>query len=442
MQSGYAQYYGQPPFNGTPSCNDGLGDSQSGGSGGSCSKTVYGVSSPSGNTIILKLSGAQASINPVNVNSSSFYSTVDWQVDDYLVTVALTGQNTAGQALTGQQIQATVLMPNGLPSGTTITKYTWSFTGGTKGNPIKNWDPKGVAVDGTTPQQLFAFLNADLSQTDTTGNGLSGVNPILFYDEADKDAVTAKCVVSLTFPDGTTSSVTAKSSTVTFLKPTGNWSVAAPVSYVDSGTFGVNEVWNPDTITVPFGGGMGCFVQLITPSGQVSRTPPPGVSIMAAPPYYLKVPDGKGGWQLPSNGLDSGFPYPYGYVVNSDGSLGAAVNTGYTWDVSGKGASGDRPGQPYNPSLVTGDSGGNNWYSATMQNTFTTWMMFKPNTPNAIWVPLMTLSWSANVTVSNTSGSWAVVPDGGTSSPPTPTKTDTPPSWTSVNNASVAKMRP
>jgi len=379
-------------------------------------------------------------------NSSQVISHLEVSLTAFPISINLSGQNSANQALTGQQIMATLATPNGLPSGTKITSYTWSFSGGTSGNPIKTWNENGVAADGKTPQQLFQLTDADKTATDTTGNGLSGVNPLSFYDEIDKDAVTVKCAVNLTFPDGTTGTVNAVSPQVTFLKPTGSWSVASPVPYVDTtGGFGVNEVWNPDSISVPspFSGGSGCFAQLITPSNQATRTLPPGVSIMYAPPtYYLKVPDGKGSWQLPTGGLDAAFPYPYGYPVNSDGSLGTAVTSNYTWDVSGKGASGDRPKAPYSPSVVTGDIGGTNWYSATMQNTFTTYMMYKPSSPNAIWVPLMTLSWNANVTVSNTSGSWAVVPNTTSSPAPSPTKTDTPPSWTSVNNASAATMRP
>jgi len=260
--------------------------------------------------------------------------------------------------------------------------------------------------------------------------------------------LTITCAITLTAPDGkSTVNLTATSPPINVLKPTGSWSAASPVPYVNTtGSFGVNEAWLPDTITVPppfagRAGDLGCFAQLITPSSQATRTLPPGVSIMSAPiTYYAKVPDGNGGWQLPTVFLDTAFPYPFGYPVNPDGSLGTGVTKNYTWDVNGKGASGDRPGAPYSPSVVSRDIGGTNWYSATMQFAFTTYMMYKP--AGGIWVPLMMLSWNANVTVSNTSGAWTIIPNTTVPAPSTPTKTDTPPTWPSVSNASQEQLRP
>ena len=137
----------------------------------------------------------------------SISASVNLTVQLYSLTVSLSGQNSANQALTGQQITATLGEPTGLPTGTKITSYTWSFSGGTKSNPIKNWDFNAPG-DGT-PTQLVQFATTDSSQTDTTGNGIS-VSPISFYDQV-ADTVTTKCVVNLTSPDGTTKSVNAMS---------------------------------------------------------------------------------------------------------------------------------------------------------------------------------------------------------------------------------------
>jgi len=360
----------------------------------------------------------------------------------YPITISLTGQNPANQALTGQQITATLSTPNGLPAGTKITSYTWSFDGGTSPNPIKNWDGNGTAADGT-PQQLFPLTAADLTGTDTSGNGIS-VNPVSFYDQV-ADNVTAKCAVILKFPDGTTATVNAKSIPVAFLKPSASWNAYTTGPFVSASSYGANEIWKPVTITLPTAftsvGGMGGFVQLITPSGQETRNPAPGTPLLYANTYYEKVSDGKGGWVLPTEGLDTGFLYPFGNAVNPDGSLGVGSTTNYHWDVSGTGASGDKPSSPYNPPAVDGDTGGTDWYTATTQNKFGTWLMYKPGSTGGIWVPLLKLAWSMNLTITKTGGSWAVDPSSVVTNPPI-TTADSPPSWTKTNSATQASLRP
>ncbi len=423
----------------------------SGPSGGG-SVTGYSMASPSGSTISASCSPA---LNYTGTTTSSSRSavyadaSVNYSATVYPVTVVLSGQNPANQALTGQQITASLVEPNGLPSGTKISGYTWSFSGGTKGNPIKNWDPKGVAVDGTTPQQLFAFLNADLSQTDTTGNGLSGVNPILFYDEIDKDAVTVTCAVNLTFPDGTTSSVTAKSVPVTFFKPTASWTASATPPLGPqfdpsaAGSMGFDVQWSA-TITVPsqFSGGLGCFAQTVQPTIQFQRTP-----TGSQPTYcYLKEPqqnaDGTTTYVLPSRGLDTYFPYQNSLTTN--------YPQGYEWDVSGVGQSGDAPSAGFN--TPASDDGGSNWYNAFASGSFTTYLMYMPPSSatgpgGTIWVPLQTVdwSWTGSVVKNKATGSW----NSATNSSPAVTgttansgmQTDTPPQWTSTNVGSSV-LRP
>ena len=205
-----------------------------------------------------------------------------------------------------------------------------------------------------------------------------------------------------------------------------------------SGGYGATEYWNPATITVPspFSGGTGCFAQLITPSRQVTRSFPAGTSIMYPATYYAKIPDGNGGWMLPAVGLDTAFPYPFG----TNASSGAQVNSNYTWDVSSQGKSGDMPTAPYNPPAVSGDVGGTNWYTATMSDSFTTWLMYQPT--GGVWVPLQKLTWSTNITVSNASGPWAVSSGSTVTTPPSGSNINTPPTWATVNNASQVQMRP
>ena len=370
-----------------------------------------------------------------------------WHTDLFPVLLSISGTYDPAHgdfhALTGQQITATLAEPNGLPSGTKITKYTWSFGGGSNGNPIKNWDYTNNSV------QLVPFLPADLTKTDTTGNGLS-VPAINFYDQTADQKVTATCTINLKFPDGTTNSVTAVSPTVIFAKPTLAWAASAGGAFVNaSGSFGGTEYWNSAKITVPspFTGGTGCFAQLITPSRQATRTLPSGASIMYATTYYAKIPDSNGGWKLPTIGLDTAFPCPYGYTANPDGSPGASVSSGYTWDVSSIGISGDKPGSSYSPAAIPGDNGGTNWYTATMQDSFTTWVMYMPpasatGTKGIIWVPLQKLAWSENITVSNTSGVWALNPGSAVTSAASGTDANDPPGWSNVNIASQTQMRP
>jgi len=365
-------------------------------------------------------------------------------------TISLPGTSTdtdgSKKALTGQQV--TARLDNAPPH---VTSYTWSFTGGT---PIKNWDPYGKAADGT-PQQFFPFTDADKTGTDKTGSGIL-VPDLSFYDQS-ADTVTVKCVVNYMLPkDGNgnakSGSMTVTSKSITFLKPTASWAAYSTDPFINttSSIYGTNVVWRPVIITVPplkgVSGGTGCFVQLITPSRQATRHPAPGTSIMALNTYYAKNPvtnpDGSTGWVLPTQGLDGGFPYDFGYKANPDGSPGDPVKSNYMWDVSSTGISGDRPGASYYPAVVSGDSGGSDWYTATTQDKFTTWVMCKATSTNAIWVPLKKLDWSTNITVSNATGTWAISPGNTVNTPPSGTNASDFPSWTNVNIASQAAMRP
>jgi len=338
-------------------------------------------------------------------------------------------QNSVNRALVGQQITATL---NGIPANYTVTKYTWS---GQSGTCFKTYNE-------TAPSnQLVPLSSADKSGP---AAGSNTVAPLAFYDSA-KENLTLTCAITLTAPDGkSTVTLTATAPPINVLKPTASWTAYTSGPFVNnSGGYGANEVWNPATITVPspFTGGTGCFAQLITPSRQATRSFPAGTPMVYAATYYAKIPDGNGGWTLPSQGLDGAFPYQYGYQANPDGSPGAAVSgSSYTWNVSGTGISGDMPTAPYSPPAVSGDVGGTNWYTATMKDSFTTWLMYQP--PGGVWVPLQKLTWSTNTTVSNTSGPWAVSSGSTVTTPSSGTSANDPPTWTSVNNASSAQMRP
>lgn len=197
-------------------------------------------------------------------------------------TINLDGYKTVNgmlQAMAGQQIKATLLID--LPTGAKITSYTWSFDGGTFSNPIKNWNGNGTAPNGT-PQQLFPFTSADLTGTDTTGNGIT-VNPLNFYDQTT-DTITVKCAVGLKLSDGTTKTVPAQSLPITFLKPTSVWGIKSGIVRSPQGVtglFGVpgdkvytdGQSWHDVVINAPslFPGGQFSFVQTVKPILTVYR---------------------------------------------------------------------------------------------------------------------------------------------------------------------------
>ena len=274
------------------------------------------------------------------------------------------------------------------------------------------------------PSHQLVLLSDDPSYTTSAG--------FSFYDKS-AESVTITCKAVLVCPDGTSLTLNPSSQPINVLKPTASWSAYATAPFVNaSGGYGVNEYWQPITISVPtpFSGGLGCFAQLIKPSRQASRSFSAGTPMVYAATYYDKIPDGKGGWMLPSNGLDTNFPYPFVTGGNSDGS----------WPVSSAVTSGDMPTAPYNPPAVSGDAGGTNWYTATTQDSFTTWLMYQP--AGGVWVPLQQLVWSTNITVTNAGGPWAVSNGSAATTAKTGTDTKAPPGWTSVNNASQAQMRP
>jgi len=407
-----------------------------------CTSTRYTVQA-GGMTVPLTCSPS------IQVTAEASEIHVDYTPTIFPVTIKITGTNnpTAGdyRALTGQQIMATL---NGIPSGVKVTSYTWGFSGGTSGNPIKNWD-------GTNnTQQLFPLTSADLTGTDTTGNGIS-VNPVSFYDEIDKDAVTVTCAINLTFPDGTTGTVNAVSPQITFMKPTAVWHVDAndpsyhgppPGPYFDGTQMGYIEMWDA-TITVPspFSGGSGCFTQIVSPTIQFQRYPLNNKSTNC----YFKVPqtnaDGTITYVLPTSGLDTAFPYQIGSSAYS------AYPNGYTWDVSTTGISADTPSVGF--SIPASDNGGNNWYTAFDSDTFTTWLMYMlPSSATGsgmtIWVPLQRVDWhwTGNVVKNTATGVWNAAQSGNspvtgsTSNPGVPT--DTPPQWSSVNAVKASVLYP
>ncbi len=395
------------------SCSDGLDDPPI--------KDAYGNEHSSGThyravvpdstgKIMVDLVGAQA-----HTPASSFTNCTVWYtINAYPVTINLTGQNTANQALTGQQITATL---NGVLSGVKVTSYTWSFDSGvaTKpASPIKNWD-ETASGDPTHPQ-LVPLTDADLKGTDTSGNGIS-VSPVNFYDEVQEN-VTVKRAVSLKFADGTTATINAKSVPVAFLKPSlSKWLIDTgyiQASTTNPGYFGLyaapgsgfpgGEYWHDVTIDVPqpFSGGQGCIVQLITPAFELYKD---GSPIVYADPNDKK------------KGLDNSFPYTQ-------------------WDLPALGKESDVPQIGVAGVNVPQDQG---FRTGTFNDAFVTWVMYKPpvfGTHGHIWVPIRSYSWNTSFTLQWVNNQWtfnAPVPSATTrATPRNPVQTDTPPSWSLI----------
>ena len=335
------------------------------------------------------------------------------------------GVNAANQALTGQQITAQF---SGLPAGYKVTSYTWSFTGGTAPNPIKNWDPNGLAADKVTLQQLFPLTSDDLTGTDTTGNGIP-VKSLSFYDQV-ADSVTVKCTVNFKFPDGTIGAVTPQSQPVKFLKPTvTNWGIKSGVVRSPGGITGLFNVpgdtvytdgqsWYNVVINVPsqFPGGQFSFAQTLISALTVYRQLPQGST---ASPDYVQTNNGV-------NGLDTIFPYFTPFTI---------PNQPINKELVGDSPQVAVPNLNVTITVPPSDNGGTSWNRTTASDQFTTWLIYMPPGQSSIWVPLQKYSWVWSGTMiydfgwTQTAGS----PTAGAT--PTASNTDTPPSWTIVHSA-------
>ncbi len=349
------------------------------------------------------------------------------------VTVTLAGASTdvdgSKKVLTGQGVAAQF---SGLPSGYKVSSYIWSFTGGT---PIKNWDP--TWPNSTNPTQLVPLAPTDLSQTDTSGNGIPVADVSFYYTKAG--SLTATCAVNFTSPDGKTGTVTVQSPSIIYIKPTATWIVNRSFNGMTPGffagypygPFGALELWGPIDITVPdpFAGGTGCIVQIATLDRGWARTPQNGMS-----PTYTKLSvlykGGTTDMVKAPKGLDVGFPYPFGFNQNTNGSF-TANNNSYTWQIGNKGFASDKPNQSY--ALSVSDGGGNAWYSSVASDHFSTWLMYQPPAVGGqptIYVPLMTLTWSwgGGASLNTATNKWSAS-EGPPFIPGSASATDDYPSW-------------
>lgn len=314
------------------------------------------------------------------------------------------------RVLTGQQIAATL---QGIPTGFTVTKYTWAIK-------------PSATVFKTYNEMATSNQLVPLGPTELTGPavGSFSVAPLAFYDSA-AESVTVTCTVSVTAPDGKLLTLTATAPSVTVEKPTvTHWDihtgyvqqlqgqsgqVGFGLKFAPGSTLSGGKAWQKATIVVPppfaTTGGSGCFAQLITPDVEISNPDP------------TQVPtDPKNKQQ----GLDNSFPYK-----------------GYKWDVSGLGANFDGPAVLFENYNTTSGSG----YTQVITNQdFTTWLMYQP--PGGVWVPLQSYTWNWSFTSKWDGSHWNLfrASPSPTSGDPGYTGADTPkfPQWKLVQNNTSA----
>ncbi|HET6385505.1 MAG TPA: hypothetical protein VFJ58_19095 [Armatimonadota bacterium] len=334
--------------------------------------------------------------------------------------------------LTGRQVVAT-FSPT---SDATYTASNWNrSTSG--GDPFENYNPE-IAL---TPNQ-FKALTAD----DTTQSSFS------FYTrKADTDAAVTctadvLCPATAAYPNGQTLPLTATRKLAS-VKPTAALTLNDPPADMDSAgiyldqiglTLKVYEYWWPATITVlaPFVGGTGCFTQLVT-SARVNTREDFGT---AAATYTSQIEVGNPGvWMnFPDNCIDPTFIYPTGYIKNADGTFTAGHST---WSAGTDMYSFDSPGGTLTPTDV--DGGGTKWNEYDVNDSFETWVMYKPpaNGHGVVWVPVESLTWSwIKEAGKNDLGVWTLYTlPGDTYNPGDPAATDDPPQWAYSDSTAIQR---
>lgn len=263
---------------------------------------------------------------------------------------------------------------------------------------------KTYDTNKTNNDQLVPLGPKDLTGP-AQGSTSATVPPVSFYD-GTAESLTVSCTATLTAPDGTSLSVSAKAPQITVLKPTASWGITTGnVHYSSSaGEYGLfpafgtgapgGVYWHDVAVTVPapFSGGTCCFTQLVTPNHTYNGTAT--------------------GSNNNVSGLDNSFTY-----------------FNYTWSPPATGANSDSPAIIVPAGKVAGDT-------VTVSDSLQTWLMYQP--PGGVWIPLrqysynwaLTLTWSAD-------GTWAM--SGQNPAPPgsgpnyMSTLTDTPPQWGMVH---------
>ncbi len=340
---------------------------------------------------------ASASVSPYEQASAS----VSYTVNAYPVTVSLGGAtiyNGSPEALTGQQITATVNAPYPIDPNS----YHWDVSG----SMFKNYD-----------WTLASNQKSELSDTDY-------FQPAFTFYDATAELLHIKSNVTVVCPDGTRLMVNPDAY-LNMQKPTETkWAISS-TGPTDGGfyndysagqyapQYGAQVTWNPITMTVPspFLGGQVCLVQYASFNRVATR-----VALQGASNTYVVTPA--------TQGLDTGFPYFIAYQLDNSGNIIVGGDGKYStlsppqWNISGsgptQGAGGDQPSIPCEPGLMNGDPGGSDWRSSTASDQFDTWTMYRPpavgNYPT-VWVPVQTIHWGWSGSAKDTDANGNVVFD-------------------------------
>ncbi|RYG38578.1 hypothetical protein EON81_03275 [bacterium] len=320
-----------------------------------------------------------------------------------VVVVGVTRFPDAYRFITGQQISDSIDSAGlTVKSGT----YQWSISGGM---PFKSWSiGSGYSGNGVVNMHTAGDLKNTSVNYYTRENGVSDV----------------QCQLSLLVPPGATIDgggtsipMTLVAKPATSMRPElTSWTITdGAVGMNGAGTgfgfFGLTggtngQQWTNVTIDLaaPFGKvGIGCFVQLITADRSLTRT--------TVAPYSSTYT------YLTNAFLDAGLPYPYASP---------------TWTITGTGIGYDSPQQFFTTPLVSGDLGGTNWYSAGANDSFSTWVMYRPPTvpgQATTYIPLASYTWMWGGSATKSGGVWTVSGDPASGKTSSHTRTTTHPSW-------------
>lgn len=406
--------------------NNGPGTSEGYDATGTCGEDSSGNAVPVYSVVT---GAATLNLPTLNVNSSITGSTtagpliasVSYSAAVSPVTITLSGVkvDTDGslKLLTGQQVEASLNL-NGGPGN--LSNFDWTVEG-----------------DGVYGAYLPSESSAQIQPIDT------GESSVFFYDKTGGDKISVSCTATITFPDGTTSSVSATAPVINVLKPTVtrcdinnipgvNYS---PNNFSDDGGepwYGAREIWAPIVITVPdpFGnitGSAGIAQMIRDTTFQDTRATsgePAYVPQMEIAPYGTYNT-----WVPVMGGLDCGFLYPFTDNYNSDANGNGTVSPSNStaWNAPGTGAAEDNPSVPCAPNLVAGDTGTTDWNASGGQDDFYTWIMFSPD--GSSWVPLSKFSWTFVGDANKTGSMWQ---GGSGPSSSGATATDEFPEWDTV----------
>jgi hypothetical protein len=276
------------------------------------------------------------------------------------VTISLGGAtlvNGVDYLLTGQPLTVSLSAP---PAGCTFSNYQWDIESANGGAIVGGY----IAVQGegatTAPSSLH--------------------NPSVTVYDGIQDTLTINVTATVTFPDGTTGSVSATAQVVVEQPTVSNADFNPTIVKSDnfathpddaSSVYGALEKWSNIQVTMPpnFTGGAGCVVQKISSTSRVDDRHTGGS-------YTEQEEQSGGSWiPIPTPCLDTSFPYPFAgtYTLNNQ--------TYYGWPISttGTGNGGDSPMVQCDPSLIPGDTGGTDWYNSTGDDQFDDWIMYNPS---------------------------------------------------------------